>query len=32
MYILTIIFGSLSFIILAYKIFEIISKAAIQLN
>ena len=31
-YILTIIFGSLTFVFLALKIFEIISKAALQMN
>ena len=31
-YILTIIFGSLTFVFLAFKIFEIISKAALQMN
>lgn len=31
-YILTIIFGSLTFVFLAFKIFEIISKTALQMN
>ena len=31
-YILTIVFGSLTFVFLAFKIFEIISKAALQMN
>ena len=31
-YILTIVFGSLTFVFLAFKIFEIINKAALQMN
>jgi len=31
-YILTIIFGSLTFVVLAFKIFEVITKAALQTN
>ena len=31
-YILTIIFGSLTFVVIAFNIFEIISKAALQTN
>jgi len=31
-YILTIIFGSLTFVVLAFKIFEIITNAALQIN